>query len=526
MKPSTTDAETGSDGGSRGWDWLRRTLARRLGVDRRALAAFRIGLGAVLLADLLLRARNLGVFYTDAGILPRSLLEAKRPVISQLSVHTLSGDVLLQAGLFLVAGACALALLVGYRTRLAVLLSWLLLVSLHARNPLVLNGGDSLLRRLLFWGVFLPLGSRWSLDALAGRSRQSYIRARSRRLQERVAGVAAAGLLIQVVLVYATNAGFKLGSGRWLSGEALAYVLRLDEFTTPLGAALAGFPALLGALETAWLGLLVGSLALLATTGWRRTLLAGLFVGAHLGMAATMWLGVFPFVSVVALLPFLPPGVWDRVSAAVTRVEASRVAGRLPSWLAPRQSGTEVESDGGRDSPERASVGRWRRVRNWGRRGGQVAGVALVVGLVCWNAAAVGLVETPNSVPGSLDPAEDSWDMFAAPPTRDVLVLAPATTAAGERVDALHGDGVRWAPPPDGTAWYPTSRWRKYLRSVWATGDPAVLHGIADGLCHRWERTHEGRVERVSLYAVLEPTSLDGDGPLRQEKLVTHSCGG
>ena len=519
LPPATTQAGRSL---RRSIRWLRATLARRLGVDPRALSAFRIGLGAVLLGDLLLRSRNLVAFYTDRGILPRSLLEAKRPVISQLSVHALSGDVLLQAGLFLVAGGCAAALLVGYRTRLAVLLSWLLLVSLHARNPLVLNGGDSLLRRLLFWGVFLPLGSRWSLDALAGR-----VRGRTRSgtgARGRVAGVATAGLLIQVVLVYATNAGFKLGSGRWLSGEALAYILRLDEFTTPLGAALAEVPALLGVLEVVWLGLLVASVGLVATTGWRRGLLAGLFVGAHLWMAATMRLGVFPFVSVVALLPFFPPGVWDRESAAAATVRASSVIGRLPPWLSLPKG--EKERDGGRDEPRGELAGRWQRVRARSRTAGQAAGVVLVVGLLVWNAAAVGLVEAPDGVPGSLDPAEDSWDMFAAPPTRDVLVLAPASTDGGRQVDALHGGAVRWAPPTDGAAWYPTNRWRKYLRSVWATDDPAVLHGVADGLCHRWSRVHDSHVETISLYAVLEPTKLDGDGPVRREQLVTHSCRG
>jgi hypothetical protein len=116
--------------------------------------------------------------------------------------------------------------------------------------------------------------------------------------------------------------------------------------------------------------------------------------------------------------------------------------------------------------------------------------------------------------------------MFAAPPTRDVLVLAPAMTDDGGQVDALHGGTVRWAPPPDGAAWYPTNRWRKYLRSVWATDDPAVLHGVADGLCHRWSRVRDGHLERVSLHVVLEPTNLDGDGPVRREQLVTHSCRG
>ena len=58
--------------------------------------------------------------------------------------------------LFLVAAAGAGALLLSYRTRLATLLSWVLLVSVQNRNPLLGQGGDDLLRMLLFWGLFLP----------------------------------------------------------------------------------------------------------------------------------------------------------------------------------------------------------------------------------------------------------------------------------------------------------------------------------------------------------------------------------
>ena len=63
----------------------------------------------------------------------------------------------------------AVALLVGYRTRLATIGSWILLASIHVRLPVVINAGDTLLRVLLFWSIFLPLGAMWSVDARRGR---------------------------------------------------------------------------------------------------------------------------------------------------------------------------------------------------------------------------------------------------------------------------------------------------------------------------------------------------------------------
>ncbi|WP_198662195.1 HTTM domain-containing protein, partial [Halorussus litoreus] len=291
----------------------RTALARRFGVDPRALAALRISLGLLLLADLALRSRHLVAFYTDAGVLPRALLREQFPAFATVSLHAMSGSAWAQVGLFVVAGAAALALLAGYRTTLATAVSFALVVSLHARNPIVLNAGDSVLRRLLFWSVFLPLGGRWSVDAL--RERAGSARSRSAR----VASIASAALLVQVVLVYATNALFKLRGENWLSGEAARYALGLDSLTILLGDVLGQFPAMLGALDLFWIALLATSPLLLALTGWPRAVFAGLFVGMHLGMAFSLRLGVFPFVSTAGLLVFLPPRFWDAAERGAAR---------------------------------------------------------------------------------------------------------------------------------------------------------------------------------------------------------------
>lgn len=53
-----------------------------------------------------------------------------------------------------------------WRTKVSGFFSLILLCSLHAHNPFVLFGGDSLLPMLLFWMLFLPVGARFSIDFL------------------------------------------------------------------------------------------------------------------------------------------------------------------------------------------------------------------------------------------------------------------------------------------------------------------------------------------------------------------------
>jgi hypothetical protein len=248
-----------------------------------------------VLADLALRARDLTVFYTDAGVLPRSLLFEHYPTVGRLSLHALSGAAAWQATLFAVTAAVAVALVVGYRSRLAALLLFVLLLSLHTRNLAVLNAGDSLLRRLLLWGALLPLGARWGLDADAGSGTR------------RVVSLATVGLLVQVVAVYVVNAVVKLRGEAWSAGTAVRYVFGMDALTTGVGDLLAGQSVLLATGTYAWLALVVASPLLLVATGRHRTALAAAFAGGHLFMLATLELGVFPLVSVAGLLPFLPP---------------------------------------------------------------------------------------------------------------------------------------------------------------------------------------------------------------------------
>jgi hypothetical protein len=484
---------------------LRRARAaaeRRVAVDARGLAAFRVAVGGLLLVDLLLRARDLTAFYTDAGVLPRTVLfDVTGPY--WLSVHVVSGTAAVQALLFALAGAVAVALLVGYRTRTAAVASWVLLLSLQHRNPIVLNGGDTLLRMLLFWAMFVPLGTRWSVDAV-----------RRGGTTERVASVGTAALLLQVVTMYLANGLLKLGGDLWLSGEAIRYVFSLDQFTVLLGDVLGAYPTLLTVLAETWLVMVVCSPLLVLLTGRLRGAFALAFVGAHVGMFLTMQLGIFPFVAVAALLLFLPAAFWDAVVSRTRDTPLGRAAvqglarlsGSLPAW-------------------SRTHVPGW--LSTVRRRGVPALVVALGVLVLLVNAQALGALTLPDET----DPVvtatgvDQRWNMFAPNPLQsDGWYVVPGELENGTTVDALHGGEVTWERPPDLAATYPNARWRKYESNLQRDGYAGHRDDFATYLCSRWNRNHDVRLETVTLVYMEQPTVLDGPEPVERRELHEQRC--
>ncbi len=174
-----------------------------IGIDLRTLALFRALLGLLLLASVLGCCSDLGVFWTDDGVMPRRwLVEADSRW--RLSLYLVNGQSWFVALLLALQAGFALMLALGWRTRLATVASFALWVSLLNRNPLVLNGGDLLLCCLLFWAMFLPLGARHSVDVALSSAPPP-------KDDLHMSG-ASVGLLTQAMSVYFFSALLKSGS--------------------------------------------------------------------------------------------------------------------------------------------------------------------------------------------------------------------------------------------------------------------------------------------------------------------------
>lgn len=478
---------------------FRKLLSSRLGIDGRALGAFRIGLALILVGDLLLRARNLALFYSDDGVLPIERVAEEYPTAVRFSLHTLSGSLWYQAALFGLAIGCGVLLLVGYRTRIATALSFGLLVSLHARNPYLLSAGDALLQHLLFWSLFLPLGSRWSVDAR-----------RTDADCEQITSVATAALLIQVLLVYGVNAVLKLRSDQWLRGTAIEAVFGIEQYTVLLGPMVAEISPLMRVANWTWVVLLVCSPLLILASGWPRAVLAGLFASAHFGMLLTMQLGIFPLVSMLALVVFLPGVVWDLLE-------------RLTDDSPPRRGarGAVGQLDG--VLPDVTLLGSGQTLGQWPARVGGVIVVVVLTALVVLNAMAVGLVPVVGPVDRTVEgePSDSRWTLFAPnPPTNDRWYAVSGQRESGETGDVLGPAGLSWPGPDTDVSSYSTARMRKYASNLGR--DESIRRGFSAYLCEEWTANHDGHLESVSVAYVR--ATPDGESDTTRTELVVHTC--
>lgn len=500
-------------------DWIQRLF----GVDLRSLALFRIALGAILIADLVIRAGDLTAFYTDDGVLPRARLIGEFGKSDWLySLHLMSGGAPFQAAIFLIAGLAAFAMLTGYRTRIATAISFILLCSLQNRNPYVLQGGDALLRVMHFWILFLPAGARWSVDALRARQkpggcwRPIGVTALSPNI---VVSLGSAAALIQVGLMYWFTAGLKSDPIWWRDGLGVWYALSVDQFSTSLGQRLLEFPTLLKVLSRAtfWIEAFGPFLAFVpfATARFRMAAVL-LFVGFHFfGLRLTMELGLFQYTATAIWLIFIPSDFWDRWAPAILR----RVRIRAQPWLEPLSA------------PPAAAEGPLRPLRLAAHAG--IIGFLLIYA-IAWNVRAADFNRYAGVFPrnlnwiGELTGLRQYWSMFAPRPmTDDGWWVFPAWQVDGDIVDLRTGQPVDYAKPNLVSATYKNQRWRKYLMNLRESQHQRHRAPLAPWLLDEWNRAHQGNDRAVALQMVYieERTTADGTKPPRRLKLHEYHAG-
>lgn len=488
-------------GGRAPWWWV-------FGIDARALAAFRIAVGCVLLGDLFVRATFLSAMYTDAGIFPRTVIVRHLATPWNWSFHLGGGSWGFQAGLFGLAGALAVALVAGYRTRLATIGSWLLLVSLHHRVPPILSGADVLLRMLLFWGMFLPLGREWSVDGWRARQQGTSPSAPPGRL---VVSVASVGMLLQMPQMYFFSAIFK-SNAEWMRGDVLAGALMHDFYASPMGSVLLHYPGMLRGLTwwtlaLEWVAPVLFFVPRFTTA--LRLFCVGSLAALHLGILVFLEVDLFSFVALAGLIVFLPPPVWNRCVRPFLAVSAPD-AGSM--GVAP---------------PARPS------------RGSMAAGVCC--GLALAYVVTVNVAGLPGQPLGRLTPSDRSfpstalgwgqkWNMFEVVPSKSGWYVAWARLNDGSEVDLLRGGRtVDWSRPAFPVGIYPNHRWKKLLREM-AYDDALGYHvfrkPVAQYLCRAWnlQAPADRRIAEFELVFCLSPVggSRGAVGRwIEREKLVS-----
>jgi predicted DCC family thiol-disulfide oxidoreductase YuxK len=279
-------------------------------LDLRTLALYRVLMGIIVMLDVLNRVPDLRAFYTDSGLIPRATFVSSMAQPWSFSLHLANGGVGFIAILMLIHFLTGLFMSLGLFSRWATIGAYLLTVSQHNRNWLVNNGGDDLLRSLLFISIFLPLARVFSMDSALTEN----------KLEGEKEHFSTWGLTIylQAFVVYYFSYLLKI-SPIWREDyTALAYSLRLDIFATPLTHLFYSSELVSKTMTvfTIWLefaGPLLLVFCFLAGRRWWIVRLAviALFYSLHIGIFASMKIGLFPFICMAMWTMFIPGEAWE-----------------------------------------------------------------------------------------------------------------------------------------------------------------------------------------------------------------------
>ena len=213
-----------------------------LSVDVRWLGIFRILYGCLLVVDLLRRWVDLRFYYSNDGGMPNHFALFRpgwRNVFSVFYAFSSFSEVNVA---FLLAFVCFVVFTLGYRTKLFHALSLLFITSLNARNLFVENGGTIVVNLLGLWTLFLPLGRRFSIDAVLASLSQRR-EENSTELNDRSqppipnaphVSLVVLALLLQWSVIYFFNFVHKSGVG-WRNHTAIYWFLEQNRIVTWFG---------------------------------------------------------------------------------------------------------------------------------------------------------------------------------------------------------------------------------------------------------------------------------------------------
>jgi Vitamin K-dependent gamma-carboxylase len=477
-------------------------LDEYLSVDTRALALVRIGLGVCLLYDLIVRSLTIASDYGDHSMLPSYYAQTFWNGGYAWSLHLINGGTLpILYSLFTLHIVLAVLLIIGYRTRVVLLLAWILLLSLHNANQFFWQGGDGLLRITMFVCLFLPLSARWSIDALRNTLPP--------RLTVRSAwGVA---FLVQVACFYFFAAQLKTGF-EWAEGSAIYYTLSSYYYTKLLGFALMQFPWCMYILTygVVYLQEITPFLCFSPVlTRYTRAIAFTLLFAMHSGLGLAMRVGFFSCVSIVALLVYTPTSALDYIEKILT--------GKI---LTLKKSAAIAET----------------YLKKSVRSIIELLGVSYIVFLFCWQAGSSPLYMPYNiHTPYVLDPLvktiriDQYWNIFTQSlPWRGWHIMA-AELSDGRIVDLLRDAApVSFERPDSVPDLYYNARWKRWITELIDDQHTIYRQPVIDYWCKQWntDPAHAQKIVSITLIYMGEHVPLHGEPAEKSEPyiLINSEC--
>jgi len=120
-------------------------------------------------------------------------------------------------------------MIVGIKTRITTVISWVLVNSIYVYSPIFYSGGDTVVRVFLFLGMLSRWGEAYSLDAWWRRKRAVLAGAPKIPPLRPIPAWPLRLMMLQLAIIYCATGSLKSGH-TWMDGTALFFALNLDHF--------------------------------------------------------------------------------------------------------------------------------------------------------------------------------------------------------------------------------------------------------------------------------------------------------
>lgn len=470
-------------------------------------------LGLLVLLDGVLRLPLIKDYYSGSGIFPRGFYTSELANSYETSIYFISDFWFIQTLLLCFTLLCGVMLIIGYRTKIATIICWIMVMSLQNRNSWTLNGGDILFRCLLFWSMFAPLGRYFSVDQILSK-RQNKI--------ELHFSPGSFALLLQVFAVYIFTAILKWHPAWYWDGTALYYALHIDLFAKPIGVYLRQFETLLRWMTYYVLALEgIGPLLVILPFWKLRTFVVFLFFNLHLGIELTMEVGLFPFTCIVAWTAFLPGEFWDFLKSERHFQLLDKINRRLAAFIPSIP--LSLFPQWNIDKTNYNSKLRY-----------SVCSIFIVIAGV-WNVESVdsstAMPEPLNYVSAIFD-FNQHWAMFAPHPRAyDGWLVFQAELMDGQLVDIKNnGQPSTFEKPENIATQLRDLTWGNVYYAFWSRDKNSKIHDYLAGFhCRDWnsEEPSEKRKMRIfRLFRMSELTPPPGEKqkPVTKKLVIEHKC--
>lgn len=454
----------------------------------------RIGTGIILLLDLFIRSLSIKAFFTDEGVLPISILKQYNWSAAYFSFHTISGDLWWQILLFIINAACIVLLIIGYRARVFTFICWVFLTSLQNRNPFIVQGGDDLLRILLFWAIFLPWGERYSIQKKSNYPTNYF-------------SIANVGYILLPCSIFFFSALLKT-SPEWRSeGTAIYYALSLDQIRLPLGSFIYMFPNLMTVLTfiVFYIELLAPIFIILPFVSNKiRTFGIICYIALFIGIASTLYVGLFYIIGIVSLIGMFPSS-W--MNWFETKLYKDKTAVAL------------TESENTPTLFYKSSL----YIKNYF--------IAAVI-LFCLMMNLGSVREFPYALDskvveyGKILRLEQNWGMFSPYILKDDgWFVYSGFNQKHQYIDIKHNkDSVSFDKPMPVVCEFESDRWRKFQENYTFNNNNYMRPYYCKYLINKWNKEHpDNRISDLTIFFMKE-TSLPDYETKPTEKIAVCNC--